>query len=603
MAAHYRAPGWFTKNVFNRLVAFSTRHGLSVLGSRVLAVRGRSSGEWRTTPVNLLEVEHRQYLVSPRGETQWVRNLRVAGAGELRVGKKTEPFRARELGDEEKVPMLPRLPQALEDRGRHLLRGGRAGRHRRGAAGDRTSPSGLRGPSAGLMRGGPASARAAGDRSGRLGRVRPLDLGPRANDEYEPLPPSPAVVEAARRARAAMHDLVRSGAVSRRDLLRSAAASAAVLSALAACAGEERSSAGRPEPGGTFDVPGSRATSAASTERTIDPAAASTVLDRDDPVMDVQLHFLDPDRNTGGFGSGFPQASCGGPDPRLCFSQDVFLDLVFAQSDTEVGVLSGLPIAGRDAPLALDVMERARERLAQQGGNHRLLLQAPVFPATGPLGSALDGMAADADTYPVAAWKTYTHSPDAYRLDDERGDALLAQAVALGRPIVAVHKGISGGAAAASPADVGPAAAAHPDATIVVYHSGWEPGGAEGPFVPATSAEQLHGVDRLLASLQTAGVGPGGNVYAELGSTWFNLARDPDAAAHVLGKLLVHLGPERILWGTDSIWYGSPQGQIDAFRAFEIGARFQDEYGYPPLTNETKQLVLGGNARRLYGLS
>jgi predicted TIM-barrel fold metal-dependent hydrolase len=433
--------------------------------------------------------------------------------------------------------------------------------------------------------------------------VRPLDLGPRANDEYDPVPPSPVVVEAARRARVAMQDLVRSGAVSRRDLLRSAAASAAVLSALTACAGEERASRGEPAPGGTFQVPGSRSTSVASTERTIDPTAASTVLDRAEPVMDVQLHFLDPERNDGGFGSGFPQASCGEPDARLCFSQDVFLDLVFDQSETRVGVLSGLPIAGRDAPLALDVMERAREQLEAKGDGRRLLLQAPVFPATGALAAAIEGMAADADRYAVAAWKTYTHSPDRYRLDDERGDALLSQAVVLGRPIVAVHKGLAGGSTAASPADVGPAAAAHPDATLVVYHSGWEPADAEGPFDPDRPADQQRGVDRLLASLRDAGIGPGGNVYAELGSTWFNLTRDPDAAAHVLGKLLVHVGPERILWGTDSIWYGSPQGQIDAFRTFAISERFQEEHEYPPLTDEVKQLILSGNARRLYGVA
>jgi deazaflavin-dependent oxidoreductase (nitroreductase family) len=106
MANHYRAPGWFTRNVFNRLVAFLTRQGVSVLGSRVLAVRGRTSGEWRTTPVNLLDQDGRRYLVSPRGEGQWVRNLRVAGTGELRLGKHSEPFRGRELTDEEKVPVL-----------------------------------------------------------------------------------------------------------------------------------------------------------------------------------------------------------------------------------------------------------------------------------------------------------------------------------------------------------------------------------------------------------------------------------------------------------------------------------------------------------------
>jgi deazaflavin-dependent oxidoreductase (nitroreductase family) len=106
MAAHYRAPGWFTRNVFNRFIAFLTRRGMSVFGSRVLAVKGRTSGEWRTTPVNLLELDGRRYLVSPRGEGQWVRNLRVAGTGELRVGKKAQAFRGRELSDEEKVAVL-----------------------------------------------------------------------------------------------------------------------------------------------------------------------------------------------------------------------------------------------------------------------------------------------------------------------------------------------------------------------------------------------------------------------------------------------------------------------------------------------------------------
>ena len=106
MAAHYRAPGWFTRNVSNRAVAFLTRHGVSLVGSRVLAVQGRTSGSWRTTPVNLLDLDGRRYLVSARGEGQWVRNLRAAGTGELRVGRRTEVFRGRELSGEEKVPVL-----------------------------------------------------------------------------------------------------------------------------------------------------------------------------------------------------------------------------------------------------------------------------------------------------------------------------------------------------------------------------------------------------------------------------------------------------------------------------------------------------------------
>ena len=103
---HFKQPGWFTKNVFNRLVGLITGLGLSVWGSRVLEVRGRSSGEWRRTPVNLLSLDGERYLVAPRGETQWVRNLRAAGDGELRVGRRTETFRATELTDADKVPIL-----------------------------------------------------------------------------------------------------------------------------------------------------------------------------------------------------------------------------------------------------------------------------------------------------------------------------------------------------------------------------------------------------------------------------------------------------------------------------------------------------------------
>jgi len=104
--AYYRKPGWFTSTIFNPFVAAMTRAGISVWGSRILRVRGRKSGEWRTSPVNLLTYNGTKYLVAPRGLTQWVRNLREAGEGELMVGNRVEPFRAREIPDEEKVPIL-----------------------------------------------------------------------------------------------------------------------------------------------------------------------------------------------------------------------------------------------------------------------------------------------------------------------------------------------------------------------------------------------------------------------------------------------------------------------------------------------------------------
>lgn len=100
------AAGRVSGRLFNSAVAVLTRAGLSVWGSRVLAVRGRTSGEWRTNPVNLLTHEGSRYLVAPRGHTQWVRNLRAAGGGELRVGRRTEAFTATELPDDQKPEIL-----------------------------------------------------------------------------------------------------------------------------------------------------------------------------------------------------------------------------------------------------------------------------------------------------------------------------------------------------------------------------------------------------------------------------------------------------------------------------------------------------------------
>ncbi len=106
MAEHYQRPGWFTQHVFNPLIAALTRAGIGVYGSRVLEVPGRSSGLPRRTPVNLLSVESVDYLVAPRGNTQWVRNLRAAGAGRLLIGRRARRFTATELPDADKPPVL-----------------------------------------------------------------------------------------------------------------------------------------------------------------------------------------------------------------------------------------------------------------------------------------------------------------------------------------------------------------------------------------------------------------------------------------------------------------------------------------------------------------
>jgi deazaflavin-dependent oxidoreductase (nitroreductase family) len=103
---HYQAPDWFTRNVFNRIVAGLTRAGISFWGSRILEVRGRKTGTPRRTPVNPLTLDGSRYLVAPRGHTQWVRNLRVAGEGDLLLGRRREHFRATEIPDADKEKIL-----------------------------------------------------------------------------------------------------------------------------------------------------------------------------------------------------------------------------------------------------------------------------------------------------------------------------------------------------------------------------------------------------------------------------------------------------------------------------------------------------------------
>jgi deazaflavin-dependent oxidoreductase (nitroreductase family) len=107
MADHYQRPGWFTRHVVNGIVAGLTRLGISVLGSRVLEVKGRKSGEPRQNPVNLLTIDGQDYLVAARGVTEWVRNVRADdGKLALLVGRRREERVATELDDAEKPPIL-----------------------------------------------------------------------------------------------------------------------------------------------------------------------------------------------------------------------------------------------------------------------------------------------------------------------------------------------------------------------------------------------------------------------------------------------------------------------------------------------------------------
>ena len=418
----------------------------------------------------------------------------------------------------------------------------------------------------------------------------PVKLGPCSNGEVPPERPTAVVRETVRRAGAACADTADRIGMDRRRFLRTAMGSAVTLLALNACSRESGST------GGSFEVP-----SSATTE----PDVAVDALGGEEIVVDVQTHLLEYDRSQpiegSFFGSGFPQAGCGEEDPRACFTTERWQELVFERSDTRLAVLSAVPVVGDVDPLSIEVMEAARRRVEELCDDTRVLIQGHAVPNVGSFEAARDRMLEIAEGHDICAWKVYTHAGPGFRLDDADPDGLpvgsrfLETVRASGVPVVAVHKGLSGGSRWASPDDIGPAAAAHPDISFLVYHSGYEDGeGAEG--------ERPGGIDRLIASVREAGIGPGGNVYAELGSTWRRAMSDPDDAAHVLGKLLAAFGPDRILWGTDSLWYGSPQDQIQAFRAFQISPEFQERYGYPALTDETKAKILGANALALHGI-
>ena len=428
--------------------------------------------------------------------------------------------------------------------------------------------------------------------------VPPL-LQARCTDEYAPLPPSTAdrhalgaLAERLPRSACAVGLPERVYAYDRRG-------TAATLRAVDAAHG-----------GGFFAVPA---------EAELDLAAAEDAFRGGLPVIDVQTHLVDPGR-WGGPGSralgGFLQAA----DPERWPTVDpglidgaAWASLVFGSSETAIALLTSTPGTPEHNVLSNPQIAAARDLVDRYAGSGRVLTHTIVHPNLGE--AELDRMAGWHDELRPSGWKVYTlwgpatnAAPDGgWFLDDEEvGFPFLEQVRALGPQVIATHKGISGpiaGAAvnAGSPRDIGPAAVAFPDIAFVVYHSGYEPEGdaREGAYDGA----QPRGTDRLVQSLAAADVGPGRNVYAELGTTWFLMLRRPDEAAHVLGKLLLAVGPDNIVWGTDSIWYGSPQHLIDAFRAFQIPESYQERYGYPALTPEVKDRIMGRNARTVYGVS
>src|ERR1043165_2236314 len=206
----------------------------------------------------------------------------------------------------------------------------------------------------------------------------------------------------------------------------------------------------------------------------------------------------------------------------------------------------------------------------------------------------------------VSAWKTYTqYGPQGkgYFLSDEVGTRFIEKARALGVKTICVHKGLPFGRQSyehSQGGDIGVVAKRFPDVNFLIYHSGFVTSVPEQAY---DESGRRDGIDTLITSLRKNNVASGSNVFAELGSTWRFLMREPEQAAHAMGKLIRYCGEDNVLWGTDSIWYGSPQDQIQAFRTFQISSPLRDRFGYAEITPSVRAKIFGLNAAKVYGLS
>ena len=424
----------------------------------------------------------------------------------------------------------------------------------------------------------------------------PIKLDSTSNGEFVPVPLEPVHHHARRLALENATAHARRVGRTRRDFLVSSCGAATTLLAMntAFLAGCRR--------GGSYEVP---------KEAALEPAAADAALGGNEFIFDVQGHFVNP---TGAWTRALPEgarplgfvdmsgcaaADAPGLDYLRCVGSEEFIKDIFLDSDTDLTVLSFVPSTREDEPLTIEEAAATAAVVEKMEGTHRLYLHGRVNPNQP---GDVEDMQRLAERFDIAAWKTYTQwGPDGrgFFMDDEPGLRMIAEARRLGIRNIAIHKGLPFGQKSyehSTCVDIGRVAKRFPDVNFLIYHSGFVTEKGEWPYDPARS----DGIDALLTSLEENGIGRGGNVYAELGSTWRFLMRDPDQAAHALGKLFARLGEDNVLWGTDSIWYGSPQDQIQAFRTFQISPEFRERFEYPEITPAMRAKVFGLNALKLY---
>jgi predicted TIM-barrel fold metal-dependent hydrolase len=400
------------------------------------------------------------------------------------------------------------------------------------------------------------------------GKRLPIKLDSTSNGEFEPVPLWPANLEANRLAHEAATLFSRKLSLGRRSFLTSACGAASTLLAF------NTANAAAGKTGGFFDLPKDAALDQQLARAQVGPA-------KDEFIFDVQGHFIDR-----------PKGNSKGPE---VFIKDVFMD-----SDTDMMVLSFVPSTKANEPVPIEAADAVRRTVERLQGTHRLLLHGRVNPNQP---GDLEGMDELKEKWGVSAWKTYTqYGPGGkgYFLSDDIGIRFIEKARKLGVKTIAIHKGLPFGSQSyehSQCSDIGVVAKRFPDVNFLVYHSGFVSSVAEKAFSGGD------GIDTLVSSLNTNQVKPNSNVYAELGSTWRFLMRDPEQAAHGMGKLIKACGESNVLWGTDSIWYGSPQDQIQAFRTFQIAPALREKHGYAEITPALRAKIFGLNAAKVYGLS
>ncbi|HEY6559770.1 MAG TPA: amidohydrolase family protein [Polyangiaceae bacterium] len=447
----------------------------------------------------------------------------------------------------------------------------------------------------------------------------PIHLGDRSNGEYF-WEASPQERLAEKLALEKAEEGARRYNIDRREFLASAmgvATTLAMMNAAQGCSdGGSSNGGGAGRDGGYYDVGPDPMDADAACAKLVDPSKEF--------IFDIQTHHVTRSETTAFAdflrGQMHYARACGTQDPVACFSRNEWARLMFLESDTTVAVLSGLPAKDeQSSPISNFEIAETRDAVnAIAAGTQRVVNHHMVLPNRGGRDAAkvaaeLDAMESNLQRVgKIGAWKTYpAWSPansvasalDGYRYDDAvLGVPMVERGMALGIKTFCIHKGlpIPGFSTEFNdPRDIGVIAKRFPEANFVVYHSGFLNGGQwEEPY----TAGSRGGTNSLITAMLENDIGPNQNVYAELGTTWQFAKGSPTMAAHLLGKLLKYVGENNVVWGTDCMWYGSPQEQITAFLQFEISEEFQRLHEYPALTIERKRKILGLNAARIYGV-